>query len=341
MATISSIAHEKIVTLPPMTKKVLKYVVSLLLAGALVYFALKEIDWSAFVEGLKATRWGYIVLFFVVSILALIFREERWKAMMEPIDPEIKRIDAWDSSNVGNVLNIVLPGSGEFARCGYVVSKKLSYDKAFGTIVCERAWDVAAVVGLLLVAIALKWGTFGQFVIDNILNPAAGRSSALLWVVTGTVLLLLAGFFAAVYRYRSRVKLFGKIASAISGLWAGIKSFSQIRHKWAFVLYTIGIWVMYLLMSYFTFLALPSLEHLDFVDALFLSSVGNIASVIPVPGGIGAYHYLIALSLEGLYGATWEMGILYATLNHELHTVLIFVFGAISYLCLSLRRRKR
>lgn len=324
-----------------MEKKIIKYILSFVLAGALVYFAFKGVNWSEFISGLKSTRWGYIVLFFVVSILALIFREERWKAMMEPIDKEVRRIDAWDASNVGNFLNIVLPGAGEFARCGYVKSSKLTYDKALGTIVCERAWDVIAVLLLLLLSVALKWETFGKFVIDNIVNPAAGGAGAVLWIAGGVAIALVVGFVVAVFRFRSRVGVFAKIASAISGLWEGVKSFRYVRSKLAFVLYTIGIWLMYLLMSYFTFLALPSLEHLDFIDALFLSSVGNIASVIPVPGGIGAYHYLIALSLQGLYEASWDMGILYATLNHELHTVLILLFGAISYFALNIRRRKK
>lgn len=322
-----------------MNKKVLKYLLSLALALVLVYFAFKGLDWAGFVEGLKATRWGYALLFFVVSVLALIFREERWKAMMEPIDPEVSRLDAWDASNIGNLLNVVFPGAGELARCGYVRSPRLGYDKALGTVLCERAWDVLAVIGLLFLSLALKWDSFGQFVIDNIIGPASGRT--MLWVLGLGLIVMLVVFVWAVLRFRKEVALFEKLASAVEGLWQGVKSFSQVRKKWLFVIYTLLIWLMYLLMSYFTFLALPSLEHLDFVDALFISSVGNIASVIPVPGSIGAYHYLISLSLQSLYGVSQDLGLLYATLNHELHAILIIILGAISYLAISLRRRKK
>lgn len=72
------------------------------------------------------------------------------------------------------------------------------------------------------------------------------------------------------------------------------------------------------------------MEGMNLADAAFLSLVGNIASVVPVPGGVGAYHYLVAAAV-GLYGHSWETGILFATLNHEIHALLIIVLGIISY----------
>ncbi len=84
-------------------------------------------------------------------------------------------------------------------------------------------------------------------------------------------------------------------------------------------------------MYYFILKAVPTLNGLSIFDALLLSVVGNLASVIPVPGGIGAYHYLIALCLSSIYGIEWSIGILFATLQHELHALILIVFGVISY----------
>lgn len=316
----------------------IKYLLSLALAGALVYFALRGIDWKAFGEGLREIRWGYAVLFFAVSVIALIFREERWRAMMMPLDPGVRRIDAWDAANVGNLTNVVLPGAGEFVRCGYISSKRLGYDKAFGTIVCERAWDFLAVGLLFLLALALKWKSFGGFFVENIWHPLLGRSASAWWL-----LIPAAAFVAlawAVWRFRKKSRVCGKIAGAAGGLWKGIASFAQIPDKWMFLLCTVGIWTMYLLMTWSVFQAVPALSHLGFIDALFISSVGNFASVIPVPGGIGAYHYLVALALQTLYGASWETGILAATLNHEMHAIVVLLTGAVSYITLTVRRKR-
>jgi len=326
------------------TSKVLKYILSVALAAVLVYFAFRSVEWSAFVEGLKQTRWGYVALFFASSIGALVFREERWRSMMSPLDPDVRRLDAWDSANVGNMTNVVLPGAGEFVRCGYIASPKMSYDKALGTIVCERAWDVASVLVLFVVALVAKWKEFGGFFIKNIWEPvfgggeAAGGSSWGTVVAVGVILLLAGGVFA-LYKLRNKSKFCRKIADAVKGIATGFASFAHIKNKWLFIISTLGIWIMYLLMTFFMFKAIPPLSHLGLIDAVFISSIGNIASVIPVPGGIGAYHYLTALSLSSLYGCSWETGILFATLSHELHAVLIVILGVASYCRLTLRRK--
>ncbi|MCR4859585.1 MAG: flippase-like domain-containing protein [Bacteroidales bacterium] len=319
---------------------IIKYTLSAILAVVLVWFAFRGVDWKAFWEGLQQTRWGWVVLYFVVALLALVFREMRWRALIKPLDPEIRPLKVWDSLNVGNIINIVLPGAGEFARCGYVSSKRMSFDKGFGTIACERLCDVIAVLVLIVTALALKWESFGPFFYENIWAPMAARlGGSLLWILLG-VLALVVAFFWAVFRFRDRVRFLGRIADTFKGLATGFASVARLENKWSFVLSTVGIWVMYILMMWCTLKALPQLDSLGMVDALFLSAVGNIASVIPVPGGIGAYHYLVALSVQSLYGAPWETGILLATLGHEAHAILIIVVGVISYVHLTLQKKK-
>ena len=319
---------------------IIKYTLSAVLAGVLVWFAFRGVDWKAFWAGLQQTRWGWVALYFVAAVLALVFRTERWYALIRPLDPQVRRLGVWDALNVGNLVNVVLPGAGEFIRCGYVSSKRMSYDKAFGTIACERLFDILAVAAILIAALVLKWGTFGTFFLENIWNPLSGRlGGSLVWLLIA-VLALLAGFFWAVFHFRRRVRFFARIAGTLQGLGTGFASVAHMKNKWPFLLSTVGIWAMYIAMMFCTIRALPDLGALGGVDAVFLSAVGNIASVIPVPGGIGAYHYLVALSTQSLYGATWETGILLATLGHEAHAILIILLGVLSYLHYSLRKKK-
>ncbi len=320
--------------------KVIKYLLSVGLAAVLVWFAFRGVDWKAFLDGLRETRWGYVLIFTLVSVLALFFREERWRLMMEPLDPDVKMLDAWDASNVGNIVNVVLPGAGEFVRGGYIRSRKMSYDKIMGTIVCERAWDVFSVLLMLIIALLLKWDTFGAFFIENIWNPLTHSLGFSMWWILAPILLALAGFVWGTFHWEGKYQFCAKVAGTIRGLGTGIASFVHIRRKWAFVLYTLGIWITYLLMTYYNFKAIPALAHLTFFDSIFVSAVGNIASVIPVPGGLGAYHYLVALTLESIYGATWETSLLFATLSHETHALLLIILGIVSYVRLSLRRKR-
>ena len=323
-----------------MKKNVIKYTLSFLLAAVLVFFAFRTVDWSAFWAGLKETRGGYVALFLVFSVLALVFREERWRAIIKPIDPQVQRIRVWDSINVGNLINVVLPGAGEFVRCGYVSGKRLSYDKALGTIVCERVCDFVAVFIMFAGALAAGWSKWGDFFVEQIWAPAAGRMSFSVWWIVGGVILLLAAFFWAVFRWKDSNRFCGKVAGVLKGFGAGFAALGKMENKWLFLLQTVAIWVMYVMMSWSVLKALPALSHLNMADALFISAVGNIASVVPVPGGIGAYHYMIALTLQALYGATWDMGILYATMSHEIHALLIIVLGIVSYVSLTARKRK-
>ena len=310
---------------------IIKYTLSAILAVVLVWFAFRTVDWKTFWEDLQQTRWFWIAIYFAAAVVALVFRERRWTALMRPLDPDLRRMTVWDAINVGNLVNVVLPGAGEFVRCGYVSTKKLSYEKALGTIVCERLSDIAAIIILLVSALASKWSTFGPFFTEHIWGPMTGRAGG----PAGWIAL-----FWAVFRFRARVRLFGKVADALSGLGAGFASIAKMERKWPFLLSTVGIWASYVTMMYCSIRAIPMLDALTLTDALFLSAVGNLASVIPVPGGIGAYHYLVALSMQSLYGAPWETGILLATLGHEAHAILIILLGVVSYMHLTLRKKK-
>ena len=77
--------------------------------------------------------------------------------------------------------------------------------------------------------------------------------------------------------------------------------------------------------------AAPFLDHLNVMDALFLSLVGGIGFAVPVPGGIGAFHFVISLALMGVYGVPMETGIIYATLSHTSQAITQIIFGLISY----------
>ena len=324
-----------------MNKNVPKYVVSFLLAGVLVYFAFKGVDWTAFWQGLGETRWGWVAMFVLFSVLALVIREERWRAIIRPIDPEASRLDIWDATNVGNVVNVVLPGAGEFVRCGYVARRGLTYDKALGTVIVERTCDILAIVLLFAIALVTGWGKFGSFFMEQIWQPMTGRMSFSVWWIVLAVVVVVGGALWAVFHWSGSNKFCGKVAGAIRGLGAGFSSLGKMPRKWLFVLYTVGIWASYVAMSWSGLKALPMLSELTFADALFISAVGNIASVIPVPGGIGAYHYLVALTLQSLFASTWDTGILYATLCHETHAILIIVLGIVSYAVITVRRRAK
>lgn len=317
---------------------VAKYVLSLALALLLVWLVVRKIDWKSFLEGLRNTRWVYMPGFTAAGVFALVFRALRWNQLLKPLDGATSFMDCWDANNIGNLGSLVIPGSCEPIRAGLITSKKLPFQTVFGTMIMERAWDFLYIFLTIVIALVLKLDTFGGFVSDNIIKPIV--SSTAVWLILTAAVILVAALIWACFRYRTKVKFFDRIATLIEGVVQGFRSFGKMKNKLPYIIYTTMIWVMYMFMCYFCLKAIPELSGLDLADALFLSAIGNVASVIPVPGGIGAYHYLVMLCISSLYGLSNETGLLFATLNHEGHAVIILALGIISYLARMIRKKK-
>ena len=111
-----------------------------------------------------------------------------------------------------------------------------------------------------------------------------------------------------------------------------------MNQKWLFFAYTAMIWGLYWLMAASTVWAAPFLEGLDMIDALFLSLVGGLGFAVPVPGGIGAFHFIISLALSTMYGVPVELGTVYATLSHTSQAITQIAFGGGSYIYESIRK---
>ena len=66
--------------------------------------------------------------------------------------------------------------------------------------------------------------------------------------------------------------------------------------------------------------------------------MGGIGFAVPVPGGIGAFHFVISLALSAIYDVPVELGIVYATLSHTSQAITQIAFGAGSYIYEALRK---
>lgn len=309
-------------------KKRMKLGVSLLLAITLIYMAFKGINWADFWENLKCTRWGFIVLFILCVLATIWIRALRWKVMLKPLDANIDTWTTWHANNIGNLTNAILSGSGELVRCAFACRGGANYDAVLGTEIMERAWDALAIILLAFIAILSGSDAIGEFFTQHIVAPVTSSSTTLIWAGCGIAALVL--IICLCFRFRRANKVCGALANFLGGVGQGFISFQKIHNKGAFLALSALLWIFYILMYHFILQAVPALSGLNVYDALLLAAVGNLASVIPVPGGVGAYHYLIALCLSAIYGIDWNIGILFATLQHELHAVLLIVLGIMS-----------
>jgi uncharacterized membrane protein YbhN (UPF0104 family) len=318
----------------------LKYVVLLSLAGVLLWLSFREVKWDSFVSGVKDADWRWIGLSMVISVLAFLIRALRWRLIMLPLGKPVSRMDSWHGINVGYITNFALPRAGELARCG-VISKRtgLPFETVAGTVVLERSIDMLSLFLVSAGVMVFFWDSFGGFIDKQILSSLENKLSTEL-IITGVVILLASAIFLyMIWRYRKSHPIFAKIVNIVKGILDGLVSGFKMPQKWTFIIYTILLWVCYWAMSYTTILAFDNLKAgLGADDALFLMMVGSFGWVIPVQGGIGAYHLIISLALLSVYGISQTTGVVFATISHGSQTITMLIFGALSLLKITLKK---
>jgi hypothetical protein len=329
------------------TLKILRSVFWAVLALVLLWFCFRGVDWAEFWKVIRGSRWGYVALAMAAGVFSFIFRALRWRLLILPVDSKVKRIDCYDGFTIGRLFNFVIPFFGEFVRCSYVQSRRLTYDKALGTVVLERTWDIFMLFLITVVLLVFRGAQFGSFFLDKMLDPAVARLQPAAsrlgigpgWLIAAIIVLavLVAWVIFAVIRRRAGVapKSKGSFLSRISaffrGFGQGFSSFRKMKGRGWFLILTVLLWTMFLLMSWFIIKALPVSFGLTIVDALFIMLVGSLAGIVPVPGGFGAFHYIVAMALQALYGIPFETGIIFSTLSHESQAVTTILCGFLSY----------
>ena len=113
-----------------------------------------------------------------------------------------------------------------------------------------------------------------------------------------------------------------------------------MKRRKAFLLSTLALWTCYWLMSWLIVFALPETANLGPLDGLFLLAAGSIGMAAPVQGGFGSFHLILALAL-GLYGISWDNGLIVATLSHESQALFAVILGIIGFYIIVFSVRKQ
>ncbi len=324
-------------------KKALKYLAFLFLAIILLHFSFKGVEWNDFLSGLQSCNWWWIIASMAIGITGFLFRALRWRILLQAINREITLRETFDGVNIGYITNFVFPRAGEVARCGVVAkTRKVTFEKSLGTVVLERSLDMVCLLLWMFLLLVFKWDEFGSFMQTEILQPLLGKFNTLAWPVA-ILCLLAAATFAGLWLFRQRlakVKIVGRIMHVLKGLLDGVFSAFRMQQKWLFLLYTLLIWLTYWLTSLTTIYAFPQVGHLGGTDALFLMIVGGLGWVVPVQGGLGAYHFIVSLALANVYGIAQATGVVFATISHEAQALVMILCGAVSLLSVSLREKR-
>jgi len=82
-------------------------------------------------------------------------------------------------------------------------------------------------------------------------------------------------------------------------------------------------------------------KHLALIDALTVMALGGIGTLVPTPGGIGAYQYFVTLTLISLFLIEKNTAMAFANLIYFTQWLLINIVGGISWVILFLSDKKK
>ena len=136
----------------------------------------------------------------------------------------------------------------------------------------------------------------------------------------------------------TKLKLYNKIKKVLMGFWDGLKSLTRIKRPFLFILYTVAIWLCYLMTVYFCFLSLASTSHLGIEPAFSVLVLGTIGIML-VQGGIGIYPVIVAETLA-LYGVVSTTAYALGWIVWSAQTFIIIIAGIISLIVLPVINNK-
>ena len=315
------------------TKKInLKNLLPVFIGVFCIYYSFKDISFSEFKE--YFTKINYLWVFVGISLGALshISRSYRWKFLIEPLGYKLGFINSVLTVFSAYLINYTVPRAGDIAR-GTMISKyeNIPFEKAIGTIVAERAVDVLCILIIIVIGLIIEFDKISNKLIDFVEKSDFSTvlfSILIVVIVTATVYLII-----------KRFKFYKKIKSFLSGLIDGITIIFKMKNRNQFIFHSIFIWLMYVLMFYFTSKAFVDLNQVTFLQ-LTISFTLAALSIMLSNGGIGIYPLAVEESL-GWYGVQSATGLAFGWVMWLSQTLMVVIFGGLSLFILPFINRNK
>ena len=255
----------------------------------------------------RSVRIPWLLGAFAFYVISNISRALRWKMLLESMGSTPRTINAFLTVMLGYFANLGLPRLGEVLRpVSLAKYEKIPVEKVLGTIVVDRTMDVLSLLLIVGIAFLLEFDTLWGYLSANMSTEAGVLGLLMNPYVLGVGGLGLLGMVAA-FIFRHKIQstgIYKKVLQVLQGFWEGILSVKNLDKPWLFIVHSLIIWIGYYLMFYMYLPTFGPTAHLGFIVALMVFVFGTFGIVIPSPGGMGSYHFLViaALTLYGVGG---------------------------------------
>lgn len=275
-------------------------------AALFLVLFLWNVNLSATAKALRGANYWWLAPALVGYFAAVFFRALRWRILLLPLKSvPVRRL--YPVVVIGYMANNLLPiRLGELVR-SYFAGKQegISKTATLATVLIERVFD-----GLfLLVMAAVVWPFLPMA------DLLKGREVAVALVAAAFTLAVVGFFTVALVPGLGRLgvrlaqailpgRLKAPVGGLLTGFLAGFQTLRSSRQVLATVVLTAPIWLMEATMYYL--ISLGFQIALPFHAFLLTTSVSNLATSIPTPGGVGPFEFGTRVTLEALSVSTHQ-----------------------------------
>lgn len=291
-----------------------------------------EEDRQTIYNSIKEADYFYIFLSLVMGLFSHFSRAYRWNFMLHPMGYRPRLINNILAIFITYIANLGVPRSGEFFRATVMQTyEKIPFEKSFGTIIAERSVDLMMLLLTLCIAFLLEFDLIFSFLNEKEFNP---------WTLIPILTVALFAF-VVIPRWlkKSKTAWAKKILTLFQGLKEGFLTLVNMEKKWAYLGHTFFIWVMYIMMFFVIKFSLPETQNLPF-EALLIGFIVGALAISATNGGIGIYPLSVSLVLV-YYGISNESSLAFGWIMWTAQTVMVILFGSISFFLLPLVNQKK
>jgi hypothetical protein len=319
---------------------VLQYVFYAALAIFFVWLSVRGMDhekWEQLKKSMDHAHYWLLIPVFSLLLLAHWLRALRWRQLMEPMGYQPSRLNAFFAVMIGYFVNLGAPRLGEVLKCTVLARyEKIPAQKLVGTIVAERAFDVICLALVFGLTFVFQFDIISSLVHDYIYPAFQNKNGGtaykkIILLAVGLIVFLV--ILKVLFSRFGHINIVQKIKDIMTGVLHGLISVRSLKNKPLFFVYTIGIWVMYLLSTWCGFFAIDQTSKLGLADALTVLAMGSVGMIL-APGGIGAYALLV-MNTVALYNIPKEpYGLALGWLLWFGQFLSFVIFGVISFVLL-------
>ena len=274
----------------------------------------------------------WVTISIIIGILSHVSRAIRWNLLLEPMGYKPKVTNNVFIVLISYFANLGIPRSGEILRATALTTyENVPFEKGFGTIVTERVIDLLMLLIIILITLVLQTDFIFSFLEEKGVNIIGA---------IGILAIGIVGLFVGSFIIRkSKSPLALKLKGFLNGLQDGVLSVFKMKNKWPFIFHTLFIWAAYFGMFWVIKHTVEETAVLS-LGQLLVAFVAGAFAMSTTNGGIGLYPIAVSAALS-IYGISSISGDAFGWIMWIAQTLMVVVFGTISFIVLPLLNRNR